>query len=148
MTGIVTTVTLTGLPALERRLELLARMDIAPLRDEIGALVESQTRRRIDEEKQGPDHKAWPAWGPNWAGSRHRGHSLLENEGDLLDSIHFVVSGHDILVGTNLVYGAIHQFGGAEVGIPIPARPYLGLSDDNTVELIDQVDAFINRVLQ
>lgn len=147
MTGTAIEIRLDGLQALQQRLELLARMNLMPLRHNIGALVESQTRRRLAEEKQAPDGKAWAPWGPNWAGTRHKGHRLLENEGNLIDSIHFVVAGEDILVGSNLVYAAIHQFGGDEVGIPIPARPYLGLSDDNFAEMVDLVDSFITKVL-
>lgn len=147
MTSTAIEIRLDGQAAIQQRLELLAGMDLNPLRHNIGALVESQTRYRIHDEKQAPNGKAWAPWGPNWASSRHKGHGLLENEGDLLDSIHFVVAGGDILVGSDLVYAAIHQFGGDEVGIPIPARPYLGMSDDNWAEVVDMTDAFVARVL-
>lgn len=147
MTGIAFEIHLDGLAAMQQRLDLLARMDIAPLRENVGALVESQTRRRIHSEKTSPSGKAWAPWGPNWASSRHKGHGLLENEGDLLDDIHFAVSAGDIEVGSNLVYAAIQHFGGDEVGIPIPSREYLGLSDENWAEIIDLTDDFISRVL-
>jgi len=147
MTSTAIEIRLDGQTALQQRLELLPAMQLDPLRHNIGALVESQTRRRIHEEKESPDGKAWEKWGANWASSRHKGHGLLENEGDLLDSIHFVVAGGDILVGSDLVYAAIHQFGGDEVGIPIPERPYLGMSDDNWGDVADVADAFVTRVL-
>lgn len=147
MTSTAIEIRLDGQAALRQRLELLPGMNLDPLRHNIGALVESQTRRRIHEEKAGPDGKAWAPWGPNWAASRHKGHGLLENDGDLLDSIHFVVAGGDILVGSDLVYAAIHQFGGAEVDMAIPERPYLGMSDENWGDVVDQADAFVNRVL-
>ena len=39
------------------------------------------------------------------------------------------------------MYGAIHQFGGAEVGMAIPPRPYLGLS----ITDLDSVNRIIDR---
>lgn len=147
MTSTAIEIRLDGQAAIQQRLELLPAMQLDPLRHNIGALVESQTRRRIHSEKMSPDGKAWAPWGANWAASRHKGHGLLENEGDLLDSIHFVVTGGDILVGSDLVYAAIHQFGGAEVGIAIPERPYLGMSAYDWAEVVDLADAFVNRVL-
>lgn len=147
MTSTAFEIRLDGTAALTQRLELLPAMQLDPLRHNIGALVESQTRRRIHEEKAAPDGKAWAPWGPKWASTRHKGHGLLENEGDLLDSIHFVVAGGDVLVGSDLIYAAIHQFGGAEVGIAIPERPYLGMSDENWADVVDLADAFVARVL-
>ncbi|MGE4526825.1 MAG: phage virion morphogenesis protein [Rhodospirillaceae bacterium] len=148
MTGIAIEVRLDSLAAMQRRLELLAGLDLSPLRADIGALVESQVRRRIAEEKASPEGEAWEPWSPAYAATRRGGHSLLENEGDLLDDIHFVVAGESIEVGSNLVYAAIQHAGGAEVGIDIPAREYLGLSDADWSEIIDLTDAFISRVLQ
>lgn len=51
-------------------------------------------------------------------------------------------------VGTNVEYAAIHQFGGDEVGINIPARPYLGLSPDNEADLLGVVEDFIEQALR
>lgn len=147
MTGVAIEISLVGIDALARRLEMLADMDLTRLRHGIGALVESQTRRRLHEDKTAPDGKAWAPWGPNWAATRHKGHGLLESEGDLIDSIHYLVSGGDVLVGSDLVYAAIQHFGGAEVGIPIPSREYLGLSGDDWGELVDLADAYVGRVL-
>jgi phage virion morphogenesis protein len=147
MTNTAVEISLQGHGAIIQRLELLRDMDITPLRHQIGALVESQTRDRIHTQKQSPDGKKWLEWGANWAASRHKGHGLLENEGDLLNSVHFLVQGGDILVGSDLVYAAIHHFGGAEVGIGIPARPYLGMGPVDWEEAIDLTDAFVARVL-
>jgi phage gpG-like protein len=47
---------------------------------------------------------------------RHRDQDLLFSEGGLDDSNQALAAGDEAEVGTNLVYGAIHQFGGAEGG--------------------------------
>ena len=131
-----------------KRLEKLAGFDRRELLDAIGAEVEGQTRRRIEEGGPGPDGEAWPKWSEDYAKTRHAGHSLLAREGDLLDSIQFITRGDAVEVGTNLIYAAIHQFGGDEVGMNIPARPYLGLSPDNEADLLSVVEDFIEEALR
>lgn len=138
-----------GIERLARRIERLARKRASgdSLLHAIGFEVENQTRRRIADEKVAPDGTPWPDLSPRYAQTRHAGHSLLQGEGDLLDSIQYQVSGDQVEVGSNLVYAAIHQFGGAEVGLPIPERPYLGLSSENEADLLAVVDDYLDQVL-
>ncbi|EEE2001878.1 phage morphogenesis protein [Salmonella enterica subsp. enterica serovar Kotte] len=77
----------------------------------LGAVVESQTRRRIISEKTAPSGEAWPAWSDSYAGTRHSGQSLLRGNGDLLDSIQFVVERGRVRVGSSLSYAGVHQDG-------------------------------------
>ena len=49
-------------------------------------------------------------------------------------------------IGTDMIYAAIHQFGGlAGRGhvVEIPARPYLGVRDEDWPEIKDAVLAFL-----
>ena len=136
-TALEITVDSAELAALSRRLNLLSLTvsDRKGLLKAVGSELETQTRRRLSDEKEAPAGTPWPEWSDDYAATRHGGHSLLQSEGDLLDSITYEVSDDRVEVGTNLIYGAIHQFGGDEVGIPIPPRPYLGLSRDNRADL-------------
>lgn len=147
MTGTAVTIEAQGLARLRERLESFTGTTLFPLRDAIGGEIENQTRRRIAEEKHRPDGTAWEDWSADYASTRHQGHSLLEGEGHLLDSITYQVDGDQIEIGTNLVYGAIHQFGGAQVGKKIPARPFLGISSDNEDDLLSIIDAWVDRQL-
>ncbi|HEX9844041.1 MAG TPA: phage virion morphogenesis protein [bacterium] len=136
------------LEAARKRLDGLANFDRAGLLDAIGAEGESQTRRRIEDEKTGPEGQPWDPWAPRYARTRHGGHSLLMGEGDLLDSIQYLVAGGTVEWGSNLVYAAIHQFGGEEIGMPgLPARPYLGLNPENETELLAVVNDFLDEAL-
>ncbi len=133
---------------LAERLERLADMELGELLDLVGSEVESQTRRRIESEKSDPiTGDEWAEWSDDYKPTRHSGHSLLEGEGDLLESITFEVDNDAVVVGTNLIYGAIHQFGGEEVDIPIEARPYLGLSEENEDDILAIVDQWIDDQL-
>ena len=135
-----------GLEGLQQRLHRLGQAGVAlpALLNAIGAEVESQTRRRITDEKAGPDGSAWEAWSDDYGKTRHGGQSLLEGHGDLVDSIGFEIDADGVHVGTNLVYGAIHQFGGEAVGKNIPARPFLGLSAENENDLLAILDQWAN----
>lgn len=130
-------------------LGLFVDFDRTDLLEALASEVESQTRRRISDEKTSPDGVAWPEWSEGYAGSRHGptrshrphpgalresgGHSLLVLSGDLLDSVTSEVSGDEVVVGSNLVYAATHQYGRPEDGIP--KREFVGLSDDDLTAL-------------
>ena len=94
-----------------------------------------------------PSGRPWHALNPAYAEFK-RGPSILVESGargGLLGSIHFQAGVRQVVVGTDKVYGAIHQFGGTirpktkkalmfrlgprlvmAKSVFIPARPYLG----------------------
>jgi phage virion morphogenesis protein len=138
------------------------------LHEGIAVLIENSTRRRIAEDKRSPDGAAWPAWSPAYAATRGSGHSLLQGQGDLLDSIQSVATAASAEVGSNLVYAAIHQFGGTtkpheirpkrkkalafgggffarvqHPGSEIPARPYLGLDEDDRRDIEELTETWL-----
>ena len=116
----------------------------AMITNTVAAVIESQTRRRIQDEKTAPDGTPWADWSPAYAETRHSGQSFLQGDGDLLDSIFGEQRGDDAVVGSPLVYAAIQQHGGAEVGKPeLPARQFLGVSDDNAREIEDVVITYL-----
>lgn len=142
-------ITIQGADKLRYRLaHLAARIGSAgPVLEAIGGVVESQTRRRLGEDKKGPDGEAWPAWSPGYAASCKPGQTLLEAEGHLIDGIHYMVEGDQVEIGSGLVYAAIQQFGGAEVGRPgHPARPYLGIGHDDETEIAAVLGDWIGAV--
>lgn len=145
MSGAGITYDLTAIEAVSARIDQLAQIDRTRLLETVGAAVESSARRRISEEKQSPAGIRWPAWSQRHADTRHAGHSLLEGEGHLLDSLMHVVSGDQVEVGSNLIYFATHQFGDADRNIP--QREVLGLSAADSAEVDQMVEDFIREVL-
>lgn len=112
----------------------------------LAELVVNQTKLRLDEEKAAPDGTPWPAWSAEYAATRKGRHSLLIGEGLMQASISAFVRGNEISVGSGLVQVATHQFG-SEDGTT-PARPFLGLSDDNRDEIEDLARDFYEELLQ
>jgi len=116
-----------------------------PILEDAGLGLVLSTQDRF-ETGVGPDGEKWKVSGA----SKERGGKTLIDGGDLYGSITFDVSNDSVEVGTNRIYAAIHQFGGVivpknaknltfKVGdkfvstkkVTIPARPYLGISDED-----------------
>lgn len=137
-------------------LQPFLEFDGAELMSIIGAAGESQTRRRIAEEKTGPDGSVWP---PNLKGTS----ILVETGQHLLYSISHRSDESSAEWGSGWEYAHVHQDGmritprnakllavpaaafGAGGGVrfakavTIPARPFVGLSSDNRDEIVDVV---------
>ncbi|MCW8843603.1 MAG: phage virion morphogenesis protein, partial [Rhodobacteraceae bacterium] len=80
--------------------------------------------------------------------TREDWHSLLVEEGGLRDSIASYSSGTEVEVGSNLIYAAHQHFGGDETGSGIPARPFLGISDQDESDLRELVTGRLEDLLQ
>ena len=110
--------------------------DLRPALDEIGQRLATSVVERFERETA-PD-------GAPWRPSRRaedEGGQTLTDSARLRQSIVHAASAREAVVGTNLVYGAIHQLGSDPAGgrpSGIPARPYLGLdgADEATIESV------------
>ena len=145
MAGAALEIDISELDRIQQALLRVSKARFGALADVIGTEVESQTRRRIEEEKASPDGQKWEDWSEGYARTRHGNHSLLQNEDHLLDSIHHVVTGMELEVGSNLVYAGVHQEG-SEDGT-IPPRPYLGLSAEDEADVLAVVEEFLGTKL-
>jgi phage virion morphogenesis protein len=116
MAGAALVFDVRGLPAVAKigdRLEKYAREAAGDVLDVVGAVVESQTRRRLSEEKTSPDGTPWAPLSEDyedWKKERSSG-GILEFEGFLIASITQENNGKRVRVGSNLAYAATHQFG-------------------------------------
>ena len=136
--------------------------DAGPVMADIATLGERSTRRRFDTES-GPDGQKWkPSLRARIPGGR-----TLTKDGHLVGSISGR-HGRDFAEwGVNRIYAAIHQFGGeirAKGGslrfrlanggfatvqkVTMPARPFLGISDDDRDDILDIIQARIQARTQ
>jgi len=151
---------LRGLRAAERKVGEIAQADIEDLMKAIGAEVENQTKRRIKAGGPDPKGSPWDDWTERYAGSDHGvkshqkhasakrksgGHSLLSLSGALFDSIQFEADDEKVIVGSNLIYAAVHQFGFKKQSIP--KRTYVGLSTKNRADIEILIKDFIMDAL-
>ena len=156
-----TTITWNGM---EDCRDLFARLreqtdDLRPVLGSIGTQLTESAKDRIQDEKKAPNGTAWPSYvNPSYAslkrsGIRRKKHypgasvwilapspgGLLDHSGNLLKSIIYNVSSDKVYVGSNEEYARRHQEGGGG----IPARPYLGISDDDA----NAINQFIRDAL-
>lgn len=142
------------------KIAALESVDPSDLMTNIGAIGESQTRRRIADEKTAPDGTPWP---PNKTGT-----SILFRTGEhLLGSVAFVPSADEVEWGASWEWAHVHQDGmtikpkdakrlAFVIGnqqifarqVTIPPRPFVGLSDDNRTEISDVVTDWLGSLLQ
>jgi phage virion morphogenesis protein len=143
-----------------QRLIALGKNPIEPLRD-IAALGESSTRLRFRLQR-GPDGQRWK---PSLR-AQITGGSTLTKDGHLSGSISSR-SGKDFAEwGVNRIYAAIHQFGGVikaksagalkfklpgggfavVKAVRMPARPYLGVNEDDRQDMLDILQRHIGNV--
>ena len=122
--------------------------DPRPLLLDIGEALVNSTRDRFIAQR-GPDGQTWKTLSPRYLQTKSPNPGkILQRRGDLVRQIFPQVEGATLLVGTDRVYGAVHQFGALKGafgktrrGAPIPwgdipARPFLGISDDDAAEII------------
>ena len=124
----------------------------------IGEELQRTTQDRFDPgQKKAPDNTPWARNSDVTIARKGRDNPLYER-GILQGGIRYQVLGTSgVEVGTNLVYGAAHQFGMVKGyagrtrrGAPIPwgnipARPYLGLSSADESEIIRILRDYLAR---
>jgi phage virion morphogenesis protein len=112
----------------------LAAADRAQLLRGIGTELEDSSKERFDTQKT-PDGDTWKEIAEKTRAYYMRqgwtAHSTLVLEGLLRDSLTHEIQGGGwaVLVGATMEYAAVHQFGWPERNIP--ARPYLGVSEED-----------------
>lgn len=139
--------------------------NLSPIMKAIGDRIVEQTKRRFEAGGPAPDGTPWKP--PKTPNPKRRG--TLRVSDQLRDSIRYQMIGNNaVAVGTNKVYAAIHQLGGKTAahdifphtkkalktpyglfrkvrhpGSLIPARPFLGLSEENSKEIIGMINEYI-----
>lgn len=141
-----------------------------PLLTDIGAALVTSSRGRFDTQS-GPDGRRWAPHSADTIigrlGGAKRAYTkrmrfrkgvqaridtmrILFRQGHLRNSLTYRASRTGVEIGTNLAYGAVHQFGGkAGRGhkITIPARPYLGLSGGDEHMIDGLAQAYLREVM-
>lgn len=150
--------------AMLRKIRSFADIDKKGINAALAEGVRESTLQRFKQGK-GPDGRRWKA---SIRASRDGGKTLIQSA-RLRNSINSKSDATGFVVGTNVIYGATHQFGEPgrtirakkgknlrfkigdrwiskkQVTIRIPARPFLGLSDDDMQEMKATVEDFIQK---
>lgn len=115
--------------------------DPSPAMRDIATYGENSTRERFRMQISPSGER----WKPSLRVQLHGGKTLTK-DGHLAGSISSRSGRSFAEWGSNRVYAAIHQLGGkAGRGrkVTIPARPYLGMNDENAADIMDLLQARI-----
>lgn len=146
------------------RLEEISRRvsDMTPAMLAIGELMTESTKQRFTD-SEGPDGRRWKENAPATllaqlanlqssysAASPGQKRPLIET-GILQDTISYQVvsGGNGVEIGTNRFAGewdggaGVHHFGSRDGSIP--ARPFLGVSEDDRVAVLDVLSRFLDQ---
>ena len=143
---------------LKQRLQQLENVDIRGVSLALAESLRTSTLERFKEQKD-PDGKAWAT---SIRASQNNG-STLTDSARLKNSIKSTANGTGFAIGTNTIYARTHQFGEkgrpvtiraktakglvfkigdrwirkqqVKVNIKIPARPFLGISEEDMLEI-------------
>ena len=110
--------------------------DLTPMLDELGQDEVARVVQRF-EQSRSPDGTAWQAL----KRPRPRGGDRpLQDTGVLMGSITAQAHGNILQIGTATDYAHYHQFGTQH----IPARPFLGVSDDLLASIKELTHAYFS----
>lgn len=119
--------------------KLIAKFgDLTPILAAIGDVLQSSTKQRIASTKTAPNGASWADILPKTKAKKGRDDILIDTS-SLIDTIIYQV-GDSLEVGTTMAYAPFLQTGTKHM----PARPYLGISDDD----IRQIDERLNHFLE
>ncbi|WP_102798733.1 phage virion morphogenesis protein [Bowmanella denitrificans] len=127
MAGSFINVDLQGFDQVNRILQQLATAstNLKPAMQEIGEYLLESHQQRFELEVE-PDGTPWEPLQPKTVKRKGGDDRILKQSNILKDTLHYQADANTLLFGTNLEYGATHQFG--REGDGIVARPFLGLA--------------------
>jgi len=128
-------------------LSRLGDVDTRPMFDEIGGYLDSEVELRFIE---GVDFEG-NALIPSQRALNEGGKTLVDR-GHLRDSYthNVFMDGSGVEHGSNMVYAAIQHFGGKtgrNHSVELPARPVMGINDNDEDEINHIVDDFYRSVV-
>lgn len=139
-----------------------ALSDMSPLMNKIGAAVRDQTEDRF-QVATSPDGDPWAPRSPSTLKSYERRArkpggvaswgGILHYSGQMSGNIFHEFGPDFAAVGSPEPYAAMMQFGGSKERFPhlwgdIPARPYLGLSDDDRLNVLEIIAEHLGAALE
>ena len=145
--------------------------DPSPVMKIIGEYMLRSTEDRFERQGPAPDGSPWAPL-KEWTLRRKKNGKILTESGQLRGSIRYQLQGTSaVVIGTNKVYAAIHQLGGKtsptiivpktkkalfwpgaahpvksvrHPGSVIPARPFLGVSAQDSTEIVGIINRYLS----
>jgi phage virion morphogenesis protein len=141
-------VEISGAEEVKAALERLGQKagNLAPVFRDIGEYLLLAHDERF-REQQSPQGDPWEPLSDKYKARKKRNKNKILVLDDLLaGTLRYQASASSLVFGTDRIYGATHQFGRDEANIP--ARPFLGLSRDDEIEVLRLVEEHMAQALE
>ncbi|BDR12922.1 phage virion morphogenesis protein [Vibrio sp. STUT-A11] len=149
MAGVNYTLKFEEKEKLQRRFNQLLKQgtSLQPAFQDIGEMLLLSHDQRFRDQVS-PDGELWAPLSPAYQARKpKRQNDILTLNSILSGNLSYIATGSNLFFGTPTEYGAIHHFGGSEDMRPanaaIPARPWLGVDDDDKAEIYDILSDFL-----
>jgi len=119
--------------------------NLEPLLRQVGQFIQNATEDSFEEQKSPFGH----AWKPNKKKPKNNSSKkILIDSGILRGSFTVDADDNEVSVGTNVVYAAIHHFGGKagrNRGVKIPARPFMPIDSGGNMpsDLVSEIMEYL-----
>ena len=121
--------------------KLLAKLGgLEPVFRDIGESLLISHRERFDRAVS-PEGVPWPDLSPAYQQRKRRNRDKILVLDGWLRQLHYTASDAELDLGTDRIYGAIHQFG--DSARHIPARPFLGLDEAERATVLDLLEEWL-----
>lgn len=121
--------------------ELAARTNnLTPALSEVGEYLLDIHEQRFKDQVS-PDGTPWKSVSAETLKNKTRPDRILREEGNLADLLTYQLGDQQLSFGTNLVYGATHQYGRDSANIV--AREWLGLNEQQSQSVLDIIVSYI-----
>ena len=121
-----------------------------PALKRIGQYVAGLSKQAFRDSRDPETHQRWASLSDVTLALRKGSSSqILVNSSDLKQSIHYLITGKKVTIGSPKVYAAMQHFGGTTSprsmipGKKIPARPILGIDRRGETQIMKIVDRYI-----
>ncbi|PPD36792.1 MAG: phage virion morphogenesis protein [Methylomonas sp.] len=120
--------------------------------EEIGEELVDSTKNRFVTHTA-PDGSQWDSNSPVTIFLKGADNPLTGETLSLQRQITSQIDGDELQIGSTLLYAAIQQFGGTKAEFPhlwgdIPARPFLGLSSEDEIIVLEILSSYIENSIQ
>ena len=132
--------------------------NLQPALNDIGEMLDASTDERFDRH-EAPDDSQWAELREVTIALKRRNKNKIltgggSSAGRLRESLIYQSTSNSLIFGTNIKYAAAmqfgasaRQFGGVAPWGDMPARPFLGISDDDKSEIIEILSDHINNFM-
>ena len=118
----------------------------------LGEALRSIHKDRFEKKQASPDGEKWQPLSPQYAAKKRKNRDkILVRDGYLKDTLRYSADDKGVVFGSDRKYARLHHFGSSKLsgrGSGVPARPWLGVGNEDKAYLLKKSEAFIKRIIQ